>query len=99
MGTSTNKRAPKNATINRYHDLFFLYIFLLSIPEGIDITPYAIKKAKEKKPRPHKTEIEFFNNIRNQGPMILVMKEKYKEGEHDETYNVIVTFHKLLLTL
>ena len=48
-GNNPNRIAPPKATRNARIITFFSPRISISIPEGIDITPYAIKKAKGKR--------------------------------------------------
>ena len=66
---------PINATTNAATIIVFSLYFCTSMLDGIDITPYAIKKANGKRPASKSLRLKSFINSGESGPMILVKKE------------------------
>ena len=54
--------------------VFSLY-FCTSILDGIDITPYAMKKAKGRAPAKRSLNLKSFINSGDKGPIIFVINE------------------------
>ncbi|GAA6205107.1 hypothetical protein NBRC116600_19050 [Thalassotalea sp. SU-HH00458] len=79
LGVKANKKEPNADIIKADNITGFSPYLSTSIPEGIDMTPYAAKNEKGRKPATAKLRSKSFTNEGNKGPKILVIKEMAKK--------------------
>ncbi len=97
VGTIANNKAATVARTNPAINTVFSEYFSIKIPDGIDITPYATKKEKGRKPASPILKSKLSMMSGTNGPRMLVRKEMTAKIRNiSRTINVLCFIRRML---